>query len=164
MPSRLRSARRARALALRARTRSSRACANRTSMSSTSVLSRAAGFEALLSDAEAAFEGVDRRLSRSDKLARLEHSVKRTRHLEPEGVPDGLIVLLGGLGVGFSGFSSRLVFPARVERNRDQAPGVEIVHVGHIVEIQRRRIGALVENAAEPQHRDCPCGCSWTWD
>jgi hypothetical protein len=52
------------------------------------------------------------------------------------------------------GGASRLVPATGVQRNRHQAPGVQIVHLGHIVEIETgARIGPLVQDAAEDHHR-----------
>ena len=99
-------------------------------MSSTPLFSSVPPSKRFLRDGQARFEGINPRFGGADELPRLEHRVEGAGYLEAQGVADGRIVLPGGFGIRPGRFAGGRVLAARVERNGDQAPGIQVIHLG----------------------------------
>ena len=116
-------------------------------------LQKCAAFQTFSGHDEIGFKRVDCGFSGENELPRLEHGVKRPRNFEAQLVADGGTLLFRGLGGCLGGLAARDISSAGVERDCDHALRVEVVHAGNVVEVERRAVRPLVENAAESHHR-----------
>jgi hypothetical protein len=99
------------------------------------------------------FIGRDSGLGSANKPARFHYRVKRSGHFESERVSNRACILFDGLGICSCSFSGCGDLTARVNRHADNAADVQVVNIGHIVEVQCAKIdGFLVQE--RPEHHD----------